>query len=78
LREGCGGCGERSEPQHCPEERSDEGIAEAEAKPEAARPERATADEMVNDIICRFKNLLEQKETDGIILLWQARGTPKK
>jgi len=42
-REGCGGCGERSEPQHCPEERSDEGIAEAEAKPEAARPERATA-----------------------------------
>jgi hypothetical protein len=53
-------------------------IAEAEAKPEAARPERATADEMVNDIICRFENLFEQKETEGIILLWQARGTPKK
>ena len=34
-------------------------IAEAKAKPEAARPERATADEMVNDIICRFKNLFE-------------------
>ena len=38
LREGCGGCGERSEPQYCPEERSDERITEAEAKPEAARP----------------------------------------
>jgi len=27
--------------RHCPEERSDEGIAEAKAKPEAARPERS-------------------------------------
>ena len=44
-------------------------IAEAKAKPEAARPERATADEMVNDIICRFKNLFELKKTEGIILL---------
>ena len=37
MREGCEG--RRS--QHCPEERSDEGIAEAKAKPEAARPERS-------------------------------------
>jgi hypothetical protein len=29
--------------RHCPEERSDEGIAEAKAEPGAARPERATA-----------------------------------
>ncbi|MCX8143438.1 MAG: hypothetical protein N3F62_04160 [Bacteroidia bacterium] len=34
-------------------------IAEAIAKPVAARPERATADEIVNDILCRFKNLFE-------------------
>jgi hypothetical protein len=54
------------------------GIAEAKAKPEAARPERSTADEMANDIICRFENLFEQKKTGGVILLWQARGTPKK
>ena len=39
MREGCEGCGERSEPQYCPEERSDEGITEAEAKPVAARPD---------------------------------------
>jgi hypothetical protein len=38
-------------------------IAEAEAKPEAARPERSTADETVNDIICRFENLFERRET---------------
>jgi len=42
---------------HCPER--SEGIAEAKAKPVAARPERATADEIVNDILCRFKNLFE-------------------
>ncbi len=41
MREGCGGCGERSEPQHCPER--SEGIAEAIAKPVAARPEPTTA-----------------------------------
>jgi len=41
LREGCGGCGERSEPQHCPER--SEGIAEAKAEPVAARPEHTTA-----------------------------------
>ena len=44
-------------------------FAEAKAEPGAARPERATADEMVNDIICRFKNLFELKKTEGIILL---------
>ena len=33
-------------------------ITEAIAKPVAARPERATADEIVNDILCRFKNLI--------------------
>jgi len=27
--------------RHCPEERSDEGIAEAKAEPGAARPERS-------------------------------------
>jgi len=35
------------------------GITEAIAKPVAARPERATANEIVNDILCRFKNLFE-------------------
>ena len=34
-------------------------FAEAIAKPVAARPERATANEIVNDILCRFKNLFE-------------------
>ena len=40
LREGCGGRRSR----YCPEERSDEGITEAVAKPVAARPEHNTAD----------------------------------
>ncbi|MCX8143120.1 MAG: hypothetical protein N3F62_02555 [Bacteroidia bacterium] len=34
-------------------------VAEAIAKPVAARPERSTADEAANDILCRFKNLFE-------------------
>ncbi|MCX8144506.1 MAG: hypothetical protein N3F62_09685 [Bacteroidia bacterium] len=37
MREGCGGRRSR----YCPEERSDEGITEAIAKPVAARPERS-------------------------------------
>ncbi|MCX8143583.1 MAG: hypothetical protein N3F62_04905 [Bacteroidia bacterium] len=39
MREGCGGRRSR----YCPEERSDEGITEAIAKPVAARPEHSTA-----------------------------------
>jgi hypothetical protein len=34
-------------------------ITEAIAKPVAARPERSTANEIMNDILCRFKNLFE-------------------
>ena len=76
-REGCGGCGERSEPQHCPEERSDEGIAEAIAKPVAARPEHTTTiSNLLNDIFCRFETI-EYDDLQSLEMLWCARSTPK-
>jgi len=73
MREGCEGRRSR----YCPEERSDEGITEAKAKPEAARPERsgtATSEGHAQDIknneikivltggdAIFFANLLERK-----------------